>query len=181
MKKGKKILAATLLTTVFVTSTCSPKKISHDINLCSYVVGSEPLEVILPYSGEPVKAVRISGNQLEAGESYVFDEPMKLIIDGNVPKNTSITVANGSLEVTGDVGYKASLLVKVPSFTNKKFYPCVQLDAAGNSTHSTCSDIKELGPIPPYNNDAAITIGGKVDRTAKIESSYLAKVKIRNA
>lgn len=184
MKKGKKILAATLLSTVFLTSTYSSnnrRMNNEEINPNSYLVGSEPMEVILPYSGKPVKAVRIKGEQLEAGETYIFDEPMKLIIDGNIPEKTSIVVEKGSLEVTGDVGYRASLIVKVPSFQQKKFYPCVQLDEKGNPIEAICSDIKELGPRPPYNSDAAIVIGGKVDKTAKIESSYMAKVKIKSA
>ncbi|TAL30248.1 MAG: hypothetical protein EPN97_12550 [Alphaproteobacteria bacterium] len=88
-------------------------------------------EAIFP--GGPVQnSTRIASSALKSGEKYAFEG--KLIIDGDLPPNVTLHIANGKLVLNGSAGAGSVIKVQQPSDvvggqtvsggTHQEKYPC---------------------------------------------------------
>lgn len=119
-----------------------------------------------------VKAV-VKGSALKSGSSYRMKEGI-LVIEGNIPPNTSVAVDNGRIEVTGNVGDKVELLAHMPERTHSESYTYTDMMPAGDGMVIPITQIKTHyvpDGLKYKSDDKGIDIHGSVGKDVKIESN----------
>ncbi len=122
---------------------------------------------------------RVSPYSLEEGVDYSFSGG-SVVIEGDVPKGTSVTVHDGLIVVNGDIHDGSEVSAKLPEIWHSESYMsiCYSSGGAGVNVGSgirayPCTKNKDVFGGYKYsdNNYAAVTVLGKVLDGASIYSN----------
>lgn len=114
------------------------------------------------YGGENIyPLLTIEGGALQAGHRYRFSGSLR--IKGDVPENTAITVEDGWLEISGNVGDKCRLSADLPVLSHQQSHTVLMPMLIGKTTvlmPMTVTDTIIDGLKYPQDKKPAITVKG---------------------
>lgn len=170
----KRLLAAAFLTSfVSACDTSKPELCGPEDTTGGYLTTG----TVYPWSDKEHKICTVDGENLKAGASYHFNNGA-LVIKGDVPKRTNITVNFGKLFVYGDVGKNAVLSASVPVKTHDEEYEgfCLKGTATINKTTPVPSFCTKVRPVfdafaYPSDNVPALAVHGKAEKGVMLSSN----------
>lgn len=150
---------------------------------------------VLPVTHAPVQVMTVYGASLVKGNRYTFSG-VSVHIKGDLAPGVHIEGKDGQLVIEGNVGDKDELHVSVPEFTKYVQETCAgfRQDLVGFNTVQVgnttvqepiyitvpydydCSHTDDIGPKPPYDQDAAIIVKGKTGNKVSLSSSLGTKI-----
>lgn len=134
--------------------------------------------VTMVYTGAaPQNVLTIEGAALKPESRYVYDG--SLVIRGDVPARTEVDVANGKLEVTGNVGDESKLEVKLPVLTHEEtsiiLMPMTM--SCGNNCTTTylmpmpVTNTIEDGLAHPADTGPAVKVDGRIGNRVRVSTN----------
>lgn len=128
------------------------------------------LGIIFRGAVDPTRICVIGGNRLREKESYAFSNGL-LIIDGNIPQETKLTVTNGKLYINGDMLAGSSASVQVPQEIEIRKVPySAQIGFMQYATRFHESPFVK-GPAYIDDHDPALFVTGSADANVKLASN----------
>lgn len=121
--------------------------------------------------GSSIQRIVIEGYKLQEGQSYECN--CHLRIDGDVPKNTSITTT-GQIEVNGNIKDDVSLNAQVPTYGHDETIYVTTFIQSGTTMIPIMNPITSYvpdGPQEPFGKEPVIAVNGKVGKDVKFYSA----------
>ena len=118
-----------------------------------------------------VDVVTLNASALRSGESYKLSQGV-LIINGDVPEKTSVSVNMGRIIINGNVSSGAEVSAWMPENTHSESYTCMMYNAALKmSTASVCSRTVRDSLTFASDPTPGVIVTGKLADKAVIESN----------
>ncbi len=115
------------------------------------------------------KILVVDGKDLIAGESYKFNSGI-LVIDGDIPKSTKLSVTAGKVYVTGNVGDLAEIRAEAPLHYTVKKEPRNFLVGRSTIVSRNTSYHVPAGLAYPKDTDPTVTVLGSLGVHSKVFS-----------
>lgn len=131
--------------------------------------GDVSMTTLVEGAPEVFKSV-VDGRSLEPNESYYMREGV-LIIRGDVPPKTKVSVGTGRIEVLGNVNSGAKVMADMPERTHSESYTSIEYNAALKMTLPVTRTRTVRDGLMYNDPTPGVRVQGYVDSKASLQSN----------